>query len=109
MSVDEKCCVVDHNRKKCVDIGFDDSGCSKLANCCVGLHGSGAQNKCLSRLRECRKLGNAWDPIGPMKPLPMDFIYNELPGYTTTGSLVEGFHGGMLDFIHQKEQLHQTM
>lgn len=90
------CCVIDQKRKKCVDIGFDDSHCVDLAKCCVGIHNFGLHNKCLSKVRECRKLGNALDPIGPLKPLPMEYIYTETPGYSTTGSLVEGFDGGVL-------------
>jgi hypothetical protein len=43
-------------------------------------------------VRECRKLGNAWDPIGPLKPLPAHYAY-DVPGYTTQGHLVEGFGG----------------
>ena len=91
------CCTVDHKRKKCVDVGRDDSGCVDLAKCCVGIHNIGKHNKCLSKVRECRKLGNAWDPIGPLKPMPFEYIYTDTPGYSTTGSLVEGFDGSMFD------------
>lgn len=93
----EGCCVIDHKRKKCVDIDYDDSHCANLAKCCVGIHNYGQHNKCLAKVRECRKLGNAWDPIGPMRPLPLEYIYTETPGYATTGALVEGFDGGMLN------------
>lgn len=98
----EGCCVADHKRKSCVDIDFDDSKCVDMAKCCVGIHNAGLHNKCMAKVRECRKLGNAWDPIGPMRPLPMEYIYTEKPGYATTGALVEGFDGGMIsDLLNQ--------
>jgi len=96
------CCVADHKRKKCVDIGFDDSHCENLAKCCVGIHNFGKHNKCLSAVRECRKLGNAWDPIAPLHPLPFDYLYTQAPGYATTGNFVENFNGGGLtDFFNE--------
>lgn len=96
------CCVVDHKRKKCVDIGFDDSGCTDLAKCCVGVHNFGLHNKCTSAVRECRKLGNAWDPIAPLQPLPFDYMYTQSPGYATTGNFVEHFSGGpLVDFLNE--------
>lgn len=98
----EGCCVLDHKRKKCVDIDFDDSGCVNLAKCCVGIHDQGKHAKCTSKVRQCRKLGNSRDPIGPLRPLPMEYIYTETPGYATTGALVEGFDGGILqDLLEQ--------
>ncbi len=91
------CCVVDQKRKKCVDIGFDDSACTDVSKCCVGISENGRHNKCLAKARECRKLGNAWDPIGPLKPLNFDYLYTQAPGYATTGSFVEHFDGGFLN------------
>lgn len=94
----ERCCVVDQKRKKCVDIDFDDSHCAEIAKCCVGIHNFGEHKRCMDRLRECRKLGNAWDPIAPLRPLPVEFLYTERPGYSTTGVLVENFNAAsMLD------------
>ena len=90
------CCVEDQRNKKCVDIGFDDSKCSDIAKCCVGIQNFGKHNKGLSAARKCRKLGNAWDPIAPLKPLPFDYLYTQAPGYATTGNFVEHFDGGAL-------------
>jgi hypothetical protein len=93
----DNCCVVDHKRKKCVDIGFDDSHCTCLSKSCVGIHNFGLHNKCTSAVRKCRKLGNAWDPIAPLHPLPHDYLYTETPGYATTGNFIEHFDAGFLD------------
>lgn len=90
------CCIVDHRRKKCIDLDHDDTHCGKLAKCCVGIHNFGQHNKCLSAVRKCRQLGNAYDPIAPLKPLPVDYIYTQTPGYATTGDFVEHFDGGMI-------------
>lgn len=96
------CCVVDHKRKKCVDIDFDDSHCVCQAKSCVGIHNFGMHNKCTSAVRECRKLGNAWDPIAPLRPLPFDYLYTQAPGYSTTGNFVEHFDGGgAVDFLNE--------
>ena len=96
------CCVVDHKRKKCVDIGFDDSGCVCQAKSCVGISNVGLHNKCTSAARKCRKLGNAWDPIAPLHPLPFDYLYTQAPGYATTGNFVEHFNGGgVADFLNE--------
>lgn len=85
------CCLKDFRNKQCVDLDFDDSKCANLAKCCVNIHNFGLHNKCLSKVRECRKLGNSQDPIGPMRPLPFEYLYTQTPGYATTGTLVEGF------------------
>lgn len=96
------CCVTDHKRKQCVDIDFDDSHCECLAKSCVGVHNFGMHNKCTSAVRECRKLGNNWDPIAPLRPLNIDYLYTQGPGYATTGNFVEHFNGGQLsDFLNE--------
>ena len=82
------CCTLDHRRQGCVDLSKDDSHCANIAKCCVGVHHAGDQKKCLNAVRDCRGLGNNWDPIGPLKALDVDFIYNDLPGYSTQGKLV---------------------
>lgn len=91
------CCAVDHTRKKCVDIGFDDSSCGCISETCVGVHNQGLHGKCTSAVRSCRKLGNSWDPIAPLHPLAGEYIYTQTPGYATTGNFVEHFDGGILD------------
>lgn len=92
---DSSCCVTDQSSHKCVDLSYDDSHCATLSECCVGETEAGPQNKCLSQVRKCRKLGNAWDPIRSLKPLPGPYLYNEAPGYTTQGGLVlENFGSG---------------
>jgi len=50
--------------------------------------------KCMSRVRECRKLGNAWDPIRRLKPMDAHAFYTDSPGYTTQGKLVLENFGG---------------
>lgn len=96
------CCVMDNKRKKCVDIDFDDSGCICQAKTCVGISNVGLHNKCTSATRKCRKLGNAWDPIAPLRPLPFDYLYTQSPGYATTGNFVEHFgNGGIADFLNE--------
>lgn len=87
----EECCVIDQSHHKCVDLAYDDDHCSKLHECCSGIHDAGLQAKCLSRVRECRKLGNAWDAIRPLKPMDAHSMFVDAPGYTTQGMLVEGF------------------
>jgi hypothetical protein len=52
------------------------------------MHDAGLQRQCLQRVRECQQLGNAWDPIGPLKPLNAKFMFTDRPGYTTQGDLV---------------------
>jgi len=96
------CCVMDHQRKKCVDIDFDDSNCICQAKTCVGISNAGFHNKCLDATRKCRKLGNAWDPIAPLRPLAFDYLYTQAPGYATTGNFVEHFgNGGIADFLNE--------
>jgi len=93
---DKGCCTLDQRRKSCVDISKNDGHCGDIAKCCVGIHHAGDQRRCLNAVRNCRGLGNNWDPIASLKPLDMEFIYNETPGYSTTGKLVlEGFGGGL--------------
>ena len=92
----DSCCVIDQSHHKCVDLAYDDNHCAKLYECCAGMHDAGLQAKCLSRVRDCRKLGNAWDPIRPLKPMNAHAMFTEYPGYTTQGALLEGFGGGGL-------------
>lgn len=95
-------CVIDNRNKKCVDLSFDDSHCADIAKCCVGLHDAGEHNKCIGAVRKCRKLGNGFDPIAPLKPLPFDYLYTQAPGYATTGNYVEHFNGGAIgDLLNQ--------
>ncbi len=89
----QDCCAIDQSDKKCVDLAYDDSKCGKLYQCCGAMHDAGLQAKCLSRVRECRKLGNAWDAIRPLKPMMnADIMFNDRPGYSTQGVL-EKFSG----------------
>ena len=90
----EGCCVLDRRRKDCVNLSKNDAHCGKLAKCCVGISSAGLQRRCLNAVRKCRGLGNNWDPIAPLRPLDVDFIYNETPGYTTQGKLVLENFGG---------------
>lgn len=82
------CCPIDQSDNACYDISRDTSKCAKLAECCVGIHDSGLQRQCLERVRECQQLGNAFDPIAPLKPLDAKFMFTDRPGYTTQGDLV---------------------
>lgn len=91
-------CVTDIRDKKCVDIDFNDANCADMAKCCVGVHNFGMHEKCAAAARKCRKLGSSWDPIAPMRPLNMEYIYTQTPGYATTGALVEKF-GNLEDFL----------
>jgi hypothetical protein len=84
---DDSCCVIDQSHNKCVKLDYDDSRCAKLYECCGGIHDAGLQAKCMSRVRECRKLGNAWDPIRRLKPMDAHAMYVDTPGYTTQGVL----------------------
>lgn len=95
MSEDSSCCAIDQSHKKCVDLSYDDSHCAKLAECCVGVHDPGLHRKCISRVRECRKLGNAFDPMRKMKPMDTRWLFTDKPGYTTQGQLVLENFGGM--------------
>lgn len=88
----QDCCAIDQSDKNCVDLAYDDSGCKKLYECCGGIHDAGLQAKCLSRVRECRKLGNAWDAIRPLKPMDVNTMFTDRPGYTTQG-ILETFSG----------------
>ena len=88
----QDCCAIDQSDKNCVDLAYDDSHCAKLYKCCGGIHDAGLQAKCLSRVRECRKLGNAWDAIRPLKPMDVNVMFTDRPGYTTQGVL-EKFNG----------------
>lgn len=88
------CCAIDQSDRNCVDLSYDDKNCGKLYECCGAMHDPGLQAKCLSRVRECRKLGNAWDAIRPLKPMNATTMFTERPGYTTQGQLLERFAGG---------------
>lgn len=88
------CCVIDQSDRSCVDLSHDDSGCAKLHKCCGGIHDSGLQRQCNDRVRECRKLGNAWDPIRPLRPMDVQTMYTDAPGYSTQGQLVLENFGG---------------
>lgn len=95
-------CNLSQTNNKCVDIVRNDDNCVKLAECCVGIHDHALQRKCHQRVRECRGLGNAFDPIRALRPLSTKYLYPDGPGFTTQGELVEGFgsFGGLtLDCI----------
>lgn len=81
------CCGTDQSHNECVMVNNDGQNCEKLLKCCVGIHDAGLQRQCLDKVRECRKLGNAWDPIGPLKPLDAVFHYPVAPSYSTQGEL----------------------
>lgn len=76
---------------QCVNIDYDDSHCAGMNQCCVGVHDFGLHGKCTSNVRYCRKLGNAWSPPRPLRPLPGEYLYTDAPGYATTGHFVENF------------------
>lgn len=82
-------------QKGCVDLSYDDSGCAKLNQCCVGIHNFGDHQKCTSTVRRCRKLGNGWDAPRSLTPLPGEYFYTDAPGYTTTGQFIENFDGAI--------------
>jgi hypothetical protein len=89
------CCGIDQS--KCTQVPRNDSAeCAKLAECTIGIHDHGLQRQALERVRECRQMGNAWDPIGPLTPLNVKYLYTDAPGYTTQGEVVEGFGFGTL-------------
>lgn len=88
------------NFGKCDLLDYDDSKCTDIAKCCVGIADFGDHNKCLSAARKCRNFGTTWDPRRPMKPLPYTDIQTDLPGYATTGDFIEGFAGGSLPDLH---------
>lgn len=73
----------------CELLEYDDSHCTDIAKCCVGVHDQGDHGKCTSAARKCRNFGTTWDPRRPMKPLPFDYMYNDAPGYATTGAFVK--------------------
>lgn len=98
-------CATDFTHKNCVDIDFDDSRCTDVAKCCVGVHNFGKHEKCLNVARKCRKLGSSWDPIAPMRPLNFEYIYTQTPGYATTGSFVEHF-GDFGSFLDELLDIH---
>lgn len=88
------CCAIDQSDRKCVSLPNEDSSkCEKLYECCGAIHDAGLQAQCLSRVRDCRKLGNAWDAIGPLRPLNATTMFTDRPGYTTQGQLKEAFEG----------------
>ena len=86
------------NEKLCTVLDYDDSACANIGKCCVGIENQGDHARCTSAMRGCQKFGSVWEPRRPMKPLNFEYIYNETPGYATTGKFVrEGFDGG--DFV----------
>ena len=77
---------------ECINIDYDDSQCANVCKCCVGISDQGDQAKCRSACRKCRNFGTVWEPRRPMRPLPIDYMYNDAPGYATNGAfLKEGF------------------
>lgn len=77
---------------ECINIDYDDSHCTDICKCCVGISDQGDQAKCRSACRKCRNFGTTWEPRRQMKPLPFEYMYNDSPGYATTGAFVrEGF------------------
>lgn len=90
------CCPIDQSDRECVDLSYDDSHCGKLHQCCGGIHDAGLQRQCNQRVRECRKLGNAWDAARPLRPMDVATLYTDVPGYSTQGQLVtENFSGSL--------------
>lgn len=78
---------------ECNLLEYDDSKCAGICKCCVGIHDFGDHNKCTSACRKCRNFGSTWEPRRPMKPLDYSTIYNDLPGYATTGEFVTEHFG----------------
>lgn len=89
------------NGKLCDLLEYDDSKCANIGKCCVGISDQGDHSRCTSAMRGCQNFGNVWQPRRPMKPLNFEYIYNETPGYATTGKFVrEGFgNGDINDFF----------
>lgn len=87
----------------CNLLEYDDSHCTDIAKCCVGISDQGDHAKCTQATRKCQNFGNIWEPRRPMKPLPYEVIYNDAPGYATTGEFVrENFDGGDVKHYLQK-------
>ncbi len=86
-------CTNGSNEQLCELLEYDDSKCTSIAKCCVGVHNQGDHARCTSAARKCQNFGTTWDPRRPMKPLNFEYIYNETPGYATTGKFVENFSG----------------
>lgn len=80
--------------QKCDLLTYDDSRCKDIAKCCVGVHDQGDHAKCTSATRACQNFGTTWEPRRPMKPLNFEYIYNDTPGYATTGAFVLENFGG---------------
>ena len=76
----------------CKLLECDDSKCTDICKCCVGISDYGENRRCRNACRACRQLGSVWDPRRPMKPLDYTPVYNQLPGYATTGDFVEHFN-----------------
>jgi hypothetical protein len=75
-------------------LSHDDSKCASVCQCCVGMSDYGDSNKCTSACRKCRAFGDTWQPRRPMQALDYKDVYNDLPGYSTTGDFVEHFSVG---------------
>ena len=91
------------NESVCNLLEYDDSHCTNIAKCCVGISDQGDHAKCTQAARKCRNFGNIWEPRRPMKPLPFEYIYNDTPGYATTGKFVrEDFSGGDIKTLFEK-------
>lgn len=89
------CCALDMSENRCVAAPeVNEDKCAKLFECCSGMHDAGLQAQCLSKVRECRKLGNVWDIARPLRPMNAHSIFTSRPGYTTQGNLLEKFAGG---------------
>ena len=82
---------------QCDTLEYDDSKCAGVCKGCVGIPDFGQSNKCTSACRKCRNFGNTWQPRRPMRPLPYTDMYNDAPGYATTGDFVE--HFGVSDIM----------
>lgn len=84
-------CFEDPSHQHCVDLGYDDNKCGALYERCACINDPYWHGKCMAQLRGCRRLGNAWDAIRPLRPMDAHAFGTDRPGYDTQGLLREGF------------------
>ena len=72
---------------------MSEQKCTGLCQSCVKVHDFGPHEYCKAKCRRCRGLGDACTPAQSLynEYLPVAYKYFNGPGYTATGSYVEGF------------------
>lgn len=70
--------------------------CTHLCASCVKVDDNGPHEYCQRKCRRCRGLGDVCSPAQSLNKeyLPIVYKYFNGPGYTATGSYVEGFGEG---------------